>query len=98
MIDKFLSLSDARKYSISQHELERRWKAVRERMAARGIDCLITQSQQRYVSGYFRWFTDIAEANYPITAIFPLQQEMTIIGHGPGGAGASGQSSRLGFA
>jgi Xaa-Pro aminopeptidase len=84
MIDKFLSLSDARKYSISQHELERRWKAVRERMAARGIDCLITQSQQRYVSGYFRWFTDIAEANYPITAIFPLQQEMTIIGHGPG--------------
>ena len=84
MIEKFLSLSDARKYSISQHELERRWKAVRERMAARGIDCLVAQGQQRYVSGYFRWFSDIAEANYPITAIFPLQEELTIIGHGPG--------------
>jgi Xaa-Pro aminopeptidase len=88
MIEKFLSLSDARRYSISQHELDRRWKAVRERMAARGIDCLVTQGQQRYVSGYFRWFTDIAEANYPITAIFPLQEEITIIGHGPGAPAA----------
>ncbi|MEI7673000.1 MAG: M24 family metallopeptidase [Deltaproteobacteria bacterium] len=90
MIEKFLSLSDARKYSISQHELERRWKAVRERMATRGIDCLVVQSQQRYVGGYFRWFTDMPGANYPITAIFPLKEEMTIISHGPGAPAAPG--------
>jgi Xaa-Pro aminopeptidase len=83
MIEQYLNRADARKYSLSQHELDRRWKAVRERMAAKGIDYLVVQSQQRYVGGYFRWFTDIPGANYPNTAIFPQDDEMTIIGHGP---------------
>jgi Xaa-Pro aminopeptidase len=84
MIEQFLSRADVRKYSMSQGELERRWKAVRDRMAARGVDYLLVQSQQRYVGGYFRWFTDIPGANYPITGIFPLDDGMTIISHGPG--------------
>lgn len=83
MIEQYLKRADARKYWLSQNELERRWKALRERMAARGIDYLVVQSQQRYVGGYFRWFTDLPGANYPNTAIFPKDDAMTIIGHGP---------------
>ena len=83
MIEQFLSRADARKYSISQHELERRWKALRERMAAKKIDYLVVQSQNRGVGGYFRWFTDLPGGNYPNTAVFPLDGDMTIISHGP---------------
>ena len=83
MIEQFLQRADARRCSISQHELERRWKALRERMAAKKIDYLVVQSQNRGVGGYFRWFTDLPGGNYPNTAVFPLEGEMTIISHGP---------------
>ena len=82
MIEQLISREDQRRYSLSEHELERRWKAVRERMAARGVDYLVVQSQQRYVGGYFRWFTDIPGRNYHISAVFPLEDDMTIITHG----------------
>ena len=82
MVEAILSREDQRRYSLSQHELERRWKAVRERMAAKGISHLVVQSQQRFVGGYLRWFTDLAGTNYHITAVFPLDEDMTIIGHG----------------
>ena len=72
MIEELLSREDQRRYSLSQHELDRRWKAVRERMAEKGVDYLVVQSQQRFVGGYFRWFTDIPGQNYHITAVFPL--------------------------
>lgn len=83
MIEKVLSRGDARKYSISQHEFKRRWKAVRERMAAKEIDYLVVQSQNRGVGGYFRWFTDLPGGNYPNTAVFPLNGDMAVISHGP---------------
>lgn len=82
VIEDLLIREDQRKYSLSGHELERRWKAVRERMAARKVDYLVVQCQQRYVGGYFRWFTDIPGANYHITAVFPLEDDMAIISHG----------------
>jgi Xaa-Pro aminopeptidase len=82
MVEEILSREDRRRYSISQHELERRWKAVRERMASKGVSYLVVQSQQRYVGGYFRWFTDLPGTNYHITAVFPLDDGMTIIAHG----------------
>jgi Xaa-Pro aminopeptidase len=82
-MEDFLSRADRRRYSLATHELERRWKAVRERMAVRGIDFLVVQSQQRFAGGYFRWFTDIPGANFPISAVFPLDDDMTIIAHGP---------------
>ena len=82
MIEEMLKREDRQNYSLSQHELERRWKAVRERMAAKKVDYLVVQSQQRYVGGYFRWFTDIPGANYHISAVFPLHEDMTIISHG----------------
>ena len=82
MFEDILSREDNRRYSLSQHELERRWKAVRERMAAKGISHLVVQSQQRFVGGYLRWFADLPGYNYHITAVFPLDEDMTIIGHG----------------
>ena len=82
MIEEVLKREDNRRYSLSQHELERRWKAVREQMAERKVDYLVVQSQQRFVGGYFRWFTDIPGQNYHITAVFALDDGMTIISHG----------------
>ena len=82
MIEDSLRRADARRYWISQYELERRWKAVRERMAARKIDYLVIQSQQRYVGGPFRWFTDLPGENFQTTAVFPQDDDMTIIAHG----------------
>ena len=83
MIEQFLDREDRRRQTLSQHELERRWKAVRERMAAEEIDYLVVQSQQRFTSGWFRWFTDYPGSNFGITAVFPQDGEMTIISHGP---------------
>ncbi len=83
MVKQFLCRADARKCSLSQHELERRWKGLRERMAAQRIDYLVVQSQNRGVGGYFRWFTDLPGGNYPNAAVFPLEGDMAIISHGP---------------
>jgi Xaa-Pro aminopeptidase len=77
-----LDRADWQRYLLSIHELDRRWKAVRERMANKGIDYLVFQSQQRFAGGYFRWFTDIPGTNFPISAVFPLDDNMTIIAHG----------------
>ena len=75
MDHEILNREDRRRYSLSEHELKRRWKAVRERMAAKGISHLVIQSQQRFVGGYFRWFTDLPGNNYHITAVFPLDED-----------------------
>lgn len=83
MIEQFLRRADNRRCSLSQHELERRWKALRERMAAQGIDYLVAQSQNRAVGGYFRYFTDLPGGNYPNAVVFPLEGEMAVIWHGP---------------
>ena len=70
--------------AISTEELERRWKAVREAMKARGVDCLIIRNDESFLGGNVKWFTDLpAEVNYPVTVIFPLEEEMTLITHGP---------------
>lgn len=82
MIESFLGREDRRRCSVSTQELERRWTAVRERMGARGIDFLVVQSQQRFAGGYFRWFTDLPGANFPVSAVFPLDDGMAIIAHG----------------
>jgi Xaa-Pro aminopeptidase len=69
--------------SASDGELERRWKAVRERMEAQGIDVLIMQNQNQWLGGYVQWFTDIPARNsYPMTVIFPLKEGMTTITSG----------------
>jgi len=68
---------------ISKGELGRRWRAVRKAMERDKLDCLIMQNNNQYLGGYVRYFTDIpAENAYPITVIFPLNDDMTIIAHG----------------
>ena len=35
------------------------------------------------VGGYVRWFTDVPTENaYPYTVLFPVDDQMVIIGHG----------------
>ncbi|MBP1733276.1 MAG: Xaa-Pro aminopeptidase, partial [Deltaproteobacteria bacterium] len=44
--------------SVSDAELQRRWKAVRARMEAEKIDVLVTQNRDQHLGGYVQWFTD----------------------------------------
>lgn len=77
---------------ISDAELQRRWAAVRRAMEARGIDVLVMQNNNDFMGGYVKWFTDIPATNgYPLTVIFPRDDEMTLIGQGP-----FGQDERVG--
>ncbi|MFC1945585.1 M24 family metallopeptidase [Chloroflexota bacterium] len=68
---------------ISTGELERRWQAVREAMREKGLDYLIMQNYSLELGGYVRWFTDIPCGGYRSTVIFPREEEMTTIWHGP---------------
>ena len=68
---------------ISTAELERRWAETRKAMAKQNIDCLVMQNSNQYLGGYVRWFTDIpAKQGYPVTLIFPVDDEMTVITSG----------------
>lgn len=77
--------------TISTGELQRRWKEVRERMKEEAIDFLVIQNDNEWLGGYVKWFTDIPARNaYPMTVIFPIDEEMTIItcgGKPPGDLG-----------
>jgi Xaa-Pro aminopeptidase len=68
---------------ISTVELERRWAETRKAMAKQNIDCLVMQNSNQYLGGYVRWFTDVpAKEGYPVTVIFPVDDEMTMITSG----------------
>lgn len=77
--------------AISTQELERRWKEVRTRMREKRVDFLVTQNENEWLGGYVKWFTDIPARNgYPMTIIFPVDDEMTTItcgGKPPGDLG-----------
>src|SRR5512143_2361335 len=68
---------------VSNAELERRWKAIRERMKERKLDYLVAQNQEDYLGGMLRWLTDFsAHHQFPSTVIFPIDEEMTVINTG----------------
>lgn len=68
---------------ISTAELERRWAETRKAMKKQGIDCLVMQNSNQYLGGCVRWFTDLpAKEGYPVTVIFPVDDEMTMITSG----------------
>jgi len=70
--------------SISTTELERRWKAAREMMREHKIDYLLMRNDEEFLGGYVKWFTDLpARHSYPFTVIFPVDEEITLISHGP---------------
>jgi len=69
--------------SVSDAELERRWTAVRAGMRERGIDYLVMQNSEEYMGGMLRWFTDYtARHQFPMTVIFPADDDMTVINCG----------------
>ena len=81
------------RYHISNEELERRWSAVRAKMAEQDIDCLVVNGYDNMLGGYLRWFTDIALADYPLSILFHREDDMTFIGHG--GVGTRSISAEL---
>lgn len=69
---------------ITNAELQRRWSAVADAMAAEDIEALVMQNSSDWVGGYVRWFSDVPAGNgYPRTIIFYRDQPMTIIEMGP---------------
>ncbi|MCX8022073.1 MAG: M24 family metallopeptidase [Syntrophorhabdaceae bacterium] len=89
--------------SVSNQELERRWKLAREMMADRKIDFLVMRQDEEFFGGYVRWFSAIAPRHsYPFTVIFPIDDEMTTISSAPPGQGrppewaSTGIKERLG--
>ena len=70
---------------ISDKELERRWKAVREAMREKGLDFLIFQNCIHTLSGYIKWLTDVSvgQSGNPATVIFPSDDDLVTIWHGP---------------
>jgi len=73
-------------HPISTAELERRWAAVRAAMTEHRIDALLMQSNNDWMGGYVKYFTDVPATNgYPVTVIFPKEDRMTVIGQGPMG-------------
>lgn len=65
---------------ISDHELARRWAALRLAMKARDIDVLIVQATNDWLGGNVKWLTDIPANNgYPRTVLFYADDLMTVI-------------------
>lgn len=68
---------------ISTAELERRWNAVRECMKASQVDFVVVNNHNDYLGGYVKWFTDEPAMHcYPVSLVFPVDDEMTTICHG----------------
>ena len=70
--------------AVSHTELQRRWRAVRERMREQGIDALVMQNSSDWIGGYVRWFSNQPATNgYPNTIVFPAEEGMSLIEQGP---------------
>lgn len=83
MSDRIENLHPRLQTPISTTELTRRWSAVRAAMEAEKIDVLVMQNNNDHMGGAVKWFTDIPATNgYPITVIFPRDDEMTVVMHG----------------
>ncbi|HET7911293.1 MAG TPA: M24 family metallopeptidase, partial [Pseudolabrys sp.] len=83
-----MALSERLNTPISNAELDRRWRAVRDAMEKEKIDVLLMQNNNDHMGGYVRWFTDMPATNgYPNTVVFPRDDEMTVVCQGPFGGG-----------
>jgi Xaa-Pro aminopeptidase len=69
--------------AMPTRELDRRYAAIRKAMVAAGLDILIVQNDNLYLGGYVRYFLGIPAVNgYPVTVLFPANDDMTTITHG----------------
>lgn len=73
---------------VSAAELQRRWTALRTAMEKAGVDVLLMQGNNDHMGGYVRYVIDQPSTNgYPVTVIFPRDDDMTVVRQGPfGGA------------
>jgi Xaa-Pro aminopeptidase len=72
---------------ISTSELERRWIAIRSAMAEANVDVLLFQGNNDFMGGYVKYVTDLPASNgYPVTVIFSIEGEVTLIRQGGFGA------------
>ena len=79
-------LSERLQAPISTAELQRRWAAVRAAMEREQIDVLLMQNNNDHMGGYVKYFTDLPATNgYPLTAVFPRDDLMTLVSQGPFG-------------
>lgn len=61
--------------AVSMDEMRRRWRAVRARMDAQGVDALVLQNSSDWVGGYVRWFSNQPATNgYPTSVVFPARR------------------------
>lgn len=80
------NLSEKLNGPISTSELERRWRALRERMTDAGIEVLLVQNNNDHMGGSVKYLTDHPATNgYPQAVIFPREDEMTVVRQGPFG-------------
>src|SRR5437016_5409836 len=76
-------LSERLQAPISTAELQRRWAAVRAAMEREQIDVLLMQNNNDHMGGYVKYFTDLPATNgYPMTVVFPRDDDMTIVNQG----------------
>jgi len=76
-----VALSPRTNTPISTKELERRWAAIRAKMAEQKIDVLVMQNNNDGMGGYVKYFTDLPATNgYPTTVVFPREDLMTMVG------------------
>jgi hypothetical protein len=80
-----ITLSERINSPVSTAELERRWRAVRAGMDDGGLDVLLVTSPHEMAGGYVRWFSDIVVTDQPVTLVFPRDEPMTLVQHGPFG-------------
>ena len=77
-------LSERLQTPISTAELQRRWGLIRQAMEREKIDVLLMQNNNDHMGGAVKWFTDMPACNgYPMTVVFPRDDEMTVVMQGP---------------
>lgn len=67
--------------TVSNGELERRWKLVRDHLEAEDIDALVAFSNEDHLGGTTTWLTD-APVTYRRCVIFHRAEPMTVVEHG----------------
>jgi Xaa-Pro aminopeptidase len=92
-----MTIERAKPKRISDSELSRRWKEVRQQMRERDLEFLIFQNSSAILPGNVKWFTDISFSGYiqPVTVIFPREEDMILIQRGMRPARDSSPSPEL---
>jgi Xaa-Pro aminopeptidase len=80
------TLSERVHAPVSDGELERRWAALRSSMEDAGLEALVLHTNTDCLGGYVKYVSDLTAAGgYPISVVFPREEAMTLVMHGPHG-------------